>query len=232
MKDCCECSVREKISERLYALNILAILSCFASKHTTDYVDAHKTILNIFFITRPSPWRKPHKTRRRMHPPSRMLEEGISFVRQAQEAKADIRVHEISLTTAELARGLDTTNRVIPVVDVSAVRLSVRGVLQSVLGLRRSCDSCTRNGEYYVFNCSLLWYESSDCARVACKASFSDAVPLSPALPISSTVASIRIIDPLSRAALRQFGARARSFANCSASGTTVSSALTVKTSD
>jgi hypothetical protein len=161
-----------------------------------------------------------------------MLEEGISFVRQAQEAKADIRVHEISLTTAELARGLDTTNRVIPVVDVSAVRLSVRGVLQSVLGLRRSCDSCTRNGEYYVFNCSLLWYESSDCARVACKASFSDAVPLSPALPISSTVASIRIIDPLSRAALRQFGARARSFANCSASGTTVSSALTVKTSD
>ena len=57
-----------------------------------------------------------------------MLEEGISFVRQAQEAEADIRVHEISLTTAELARSLDTTNRVIPVVDVSAVRLFVRGV--------------------------------------------------------------------------------------------------------
>jgi hypothetical protein len=75
---------------------------------------------------------------------SRMLEEGISFVRQAQEAEADIRVHEISLTTAELARGLDTTNRVIPVVDVSAVRLSVCGVLQSVLGLRRKCDSCMR----------------------------------------------------------------------------------------
>jgi hypothetical protein len=63
-----------------------------------------------------------------MHPPSRMLKEGISFVRQAQEAKADIRVYEISLTTAELARGLDTTHRIVPVVDVSAVRLFVRGV--------------------------------------------------------------------------------------------------------
>ena len=79
-----------------------------------------------------------------MQSPARIIEEGISFVRQAQEAKADIRVHEISLTTAELARGLDTTNRVMPVVDVSAVRLSVRGVLQSVLGLRRRCDSCMR----------------------------------------------------------------------------------------
>jgi hypothetical protein len=144
LKGCCECTIRERIPQRLYALSILAILSCFASKYTTNYVDAHKTILNIFFITRPSPWRKPHKARRRMHPPSRMPKEGISFVRQAQEAKADIRVHEISLTTAELARGLDTTHRVIPVVDVSAVRLSVRGVLQSVLGLRRRCDGCMR----------------------------------------------------------------------------------------
>jgi hypothetical protein len=122
-----------------------------------------KTILNVFFITRPSPWRKPHEARRRMHPPSRMLKEGISFVRQAQEAKADIRVHEISLTAAELYA----------------------------------------NGKYYVFTCSLLWYGGSDCARVSCKASFSDAGLLSPALPITSTVASIQIIALLSLAALR-----------------------------
>jgi hypothetical protein len=88
------------------------------------------------------------------------------------------------------------------------------------------------NGKYYVFTCSLLWYGSSDCAGVSCKASFSDAVLLSPVLPITSTVASIQIIAPLSLAALRQFGAGARSFASCSASGTTVSSALTVRNPD
>jgi hypothetical protein len=84
-----------------------------------------------------------------------MLEEGTRFVRQAQEAEADIGVHEISLTTTELARGLDTTNRVIPVVDVSAVRLSARGVLQSVLGLRRRCDGCMRTVNVM---CSVAYY--------------------------------------------------------------------------
>ncbi|KAH8636558.1 hypothetical protein IG631_08393 [Alternaria alternata] len=79
-----------------------------------------------------------------MHTPARILAEGISFVRQAHEAETDFHVQEISLTTAKLARGLDMRNRVIPVVDVSAVRLSVRGVLQSVLGLRRRCDGFMR----------------------------------------------------------------------------------------
>ena len=144
MKYCSECSITERTLERLFTPNILATLPFFISNHITEYVDTFNPIPNILSITRPSIQKKPHKARRRMQSPARIIEEGISFVRQAQEAKADIRVHEISLTTAELARGLDTTNRVIPVVDVSAVRLSVRGVLQSVLGLRRRCDGCMR----------------------------------------------------------------------------------------
>lgn len=134
--------ITERTPERLFTLNILAALPYFISNHITEYVDTLKTIPNILPITRPSLQRKPHKARRRMHFPARILGEGISFVRQAHEAETGFHVHEISLTTAKLARGLDTRDRIIPVVDVSAVRLSVRGVLQSVLGLRRRCDGC------------------------------------------------------------------------------------------